>query len=201
MYSASLEEPLTETQAEPVMEADEALVQKVQAGDSSALTLLIQRHAKRFYRVAYRLLKNRDDAEDMVQNCFLKFWQQPKGFDVRRQCKFTTWFFRVVSNQCLDLLKKKKTRALPPENLLLDEKNSSEEALERLRRQKVLEAYLEELPERQRLALNLCFYEEMNNRQAAEVMGIRLKALQSLLMRAKQTLREKVKNLDRGEAS
>jgi RNA polymerase sigma-70 factor (ECF subfamily) len=56
-----------------------------------------------------------------------------------------------------------------------------------------LDRFIRELPERQHLALNLCFYEGLSNKEAAEIIGVEVKALQSLIMRAKTTLREKVK--------
>jgi RNA polymerase sigma-70 factor (ECF subfamily) len=66
-------------------------------------------------------------------------------------------------------------------------------------KQAVMERFIHELPERQQLAVNLCFYEGLSNKEAAQIMGVKVKALQSLVMRAKTTLRSNVKRyLDRG---
>jgi RNA polymerase sigma-70 factor (ECF subfamily) len=76
---------------------------------------------------------------------------------------------------------------------LIDERETADEAMIRIEEQKLLEKEIAALPERQRTALNLCFDEGLSNQQAAEVMGMNLKALQSLIMRAKTTLRERLK--------
>ena len=76
---------------------------------------------------------------------------------------------------------------------LADERESADEAMIRNQEQKLLEKEIAALPERQRTALNLCFDEGLSNQEAAEAMGVNLKALQSLIMRAKITLKESMK--------
>lgn len=80
-----------------------------------------------------------------------------------------------------------------PEGIELADQNPGQEALfEARRRQVMLEKFIRELPERQQLALNLCFYEGLTHHDAAQIVGVKVKALQSLLMRAKTTLKDKV---------
>ena len=76
---------------------------------------------------------------------------------------------------------------------LADERESADEAMIRSLEQRLLENEIAALPERQRTALNLCFDEGLSNQEAAEAMGVNLKALQSLIMRAKTTLKERMK--------
>jgi RNA polymerase sigma-70 factor (ECF subfamily) len=76
---------------------------------------------------------------------------------------------------------------------LADERESADEAMIRSQEQRLLEKEIAALPERQRTALNLCFDEGLSNQEAAEAMGVNLKALQSLIMRAKTTLKERMK--------
>jgi RNA polymerase sigma-70 factor (ECF subfamily) len=76
---------------------------------------------------------------------------------------------------------------------LVDEREAADEAMIRAEEQRILEKEIADLPERQRTALNLCFAEGLSNQEAAEVMGVKLKALQSLIMRAKTTLKERMK--------
>ena len=93
-------------------------------------------------------------------------------------------------NLCLDWQKKKRPLVLDEESPLADERETLDAAIIRTQEQKILEKEIAALPERQRTALNLCFDEGLSNQEAAEVMGLNLKALQSLIMRAKATLQE-----------
>jgi RNA polymerase sigma-70 factor (ECF subfamily) len=77
---------------------------------------------------------------------------------------------------------------------LIDDRETADQAILRSEEQRVLEKEIAALPERQRTALNLCFDEGLSNQDAADAMGVNLKALQSLIMRAKTTLKERMKN-------
>ena len=128
-----------------------------------------------------------------MQEAFIKLWEQPLLWDAQRKVPFTAWFTRVVINRCLDYQKKKRPVSIEDASLIVDDRESNEIALIRRQKQQQLEAHIKALPERQRIALNLCFYEEMSNQEAATVMNIHLKALQSLLIRAKTALRNQLK--------
>lgn len=173
---------------------DESLLRRIQQGDHGAFASLVHRHAKRFYGVAYRIVQHRDDAEDLVQSAFLKLWERPELWDQRKQTKFTTWFYTVVTNLCLDHAKRKKPSALPEEVDFVDGRPGQDELLDEKERRDLVDHAIYELPERQQLALTLCFYEGLTNQEAADVLGVNLKALQSLVMRAKTTLKERLKD-------
>ena len=172
---------------------DHELLALVQEGSGQAFSILVERHTERFYRLAYRFLQNKAAAEDVVQDAFLKLWENPTIWQPDRNSKFTTWFYRVVVNSCLDLRKKKGAVALDNTMELTDDRESAVETLVRSEEQRMLEKEIAALPERQRAALNLCFDEGLSNQEAAEIMGLNLKALQSLIMRAKTTLKERMK--------
>jgi RNA polymerase sigma-70 factor (ECF subfamily) len=127
-----------------------------------------------------------------VQDAFLKLWEEPGRWQPDRHSKFTTWFYTIVVNLCLDWRKKKRPVQIPEEMPLVDSGAGPEETAARAEEQRRLEAEIAALPERQREALNLCFAEGLSNQEAADTMGVNLKALQSLLMRAKTTLRERL---------
>jgi len=172
----------------------------IQAHNHLAFSELVARHSDRFYALSYRTLFNRSDAEDIVQDSFLKLWHKPMLWQSKRGGKFTTWFYRLIVNACYDLNKKKSSQ----ETSLFDEKNiqghelvvESDESSQQL---SDIETALKELPERQRTALNLCFYEGLTNSEAADIMGIRLKALQSLIMRGKATLKAYFNRAEEGK--
>jgi len=172
---------------------DPELLTLIQDGSSQAFAQLVERHTKRFYRLAFRYLQSRAAAEDVVQDAFLKLWENPALWQPERNTKFTTWFYRVVVNLCLDRRKRKTAAALDEEIEFADDRPAADEILIQAQEQKILEREIAALPERQRTALNLCFDEGLSNQEAAEVMGVNLKALQSLIMRAKTTLKERMK--------
>ena len=174
---------------------DEELLALIQDGSQQAFSVLVQRHTERFYRLAYRYLQSKEAAEDVIQDAFVKLWEDPGRWQAERNNKFTTWFYRVVVNSCLDWQKKKKPIELGDRELLIaDDRETPDSTMLHVEQQRILEKEIAALPERQRIALNLCFDEGLSNQEAAEVMGLKLKALQSLVMRAKTTLKERLKN-------
>jgi len=172
---------------------DNELLAWVRDGSHPAFAALVERHTDRFYRLAFRYLQNREAAEDVVQDAFLKLWEDPGKWQADKNTKFTTWFYRIVVNLCLDWQKRKRPAALNEDMPLVDDRESADQAMIRRQEQRVLEKAIAALPERQRTALNLCFDEGLSNQDAADAMGVKLKALQSLIMRAKATLKERMK--------
>jgi RNA polymerase sigma-70 factor (ECF subfamily) len=171
---------------------DEALMGFVRQGNAHAFAVLVERHHMRFYRLAYRYVADGGTAEDIVQDAFLKLWQHPDNWDPQRNSRFTTWFYRVVINLSLDWKRRKKPEPLFEDTALSAEEGAEDEKIAAQEKQQALEREIAQLPERQRTALNLCFYEELSNREAAEIMGLSEKALQSLIMRAKTALKRKL---------
>ena len=171
---------------------DPQLLHLIQDGDKSAFTDLVNRHANRFYRIAFRFLNNRDNSEDVVQDAFLKLWNNTGTWKPDFDAKFTTWFSRIVINLCLDLKKKNKNSFELDDMVLAGGDESPDETVMKRQNTEILNKCLEELPDRQQTAINLCFYEGFSNREAAEIMEINIKALESLLVRAKYSLRNKL---------
>ena len=171
-------------------DTDEGLMALIQKGDHQAFATLVRRHSDRFYGLAWRLLGNDAEADDVVQDAFLKLWAQPDMFRRDAGAKFTTWFYRVVSNMALDKLRGRKrwTGAEVLEGMA-DKGKLSDQAYEDKEMQKLMAHAINELPERQKLALTLCFYEGLSVAEAAQVIGVGEKAVESLLMRAKAGLK------------
>ncbi len=130
----------------------------------------------------------------------------PKGFKDYQGAKGRVQMLKnykvleVWQKQCepssklnLDLRKKKKLINLPEDIEFPDENPGPDVLFDVHQKQAVLERFIHELPERQQLAVNLCFYEGLSNNEAAQIIGVKVKALQSLVMRAKTTLKHNVK--------
>lgn len=169
---------------------DEDLMVRIQKADHGAFSVLVKRHTKMFYAAAYRVYPHISDAEDVVQEAFLKLWKRPEIWKADRGAKFTTWFYRVVINMAIDNVRKKKnTKGSDVLDRVIDTSADQLEQLEAGQQKQLLEIAIQALPERQKIALNLCFYEGLSNKEAAEIMEVKVKALESLLMRAKAGLK------------
>lgn len=171
---------------------DEQLMELILKRNEDAFAELVNRHVKKFYSLAYRTLYDKEDSEDIVQESFLKLWDKPNTWNGNRQVKFTTWFYKIIVNNCYDFNKKKRPFSLNDTMDVVDESTDVETSIDEKAKMIEVETYFRKLPKSQRTAMNLCFYQGLSNNEAAEIMGLKLKALQSLLMRAKTTLKEKL---------
>ncbi len=179
--------------AMPDEDSDESLMLRIVQGDHQAFAQLTHRHSGRFYAHAWRMTGNRAEAEDSVQEAFMKLWRNPASFDAGKGHKFVTWFYRVVGNAAID--QKRRKRETPDTDATersIATAPLQDETYQDDRRAEALEAAIRDLPERQATALNLCFSEGLSNAEAAEAMEIKIKALESLLMRAKKALKERL---------
>lgn len=165
-------------------------VRRIGAGDAAAAASLVRRRSPRILAVARRMLNDQAEAEDITQEVFLRVWThaanwQPGG------AKFETWLHRVAVNLCLDRLRRRRETpagdALPERP---DETPDAEQSMWQDQRAARVRQAIEALPERQRAALELCSFQELTNIEAAAALEISVDALESLLARARRTLRE-----------
>ncbi len=169
---------------------DEDLMARIISGDHQAFGVLVTRHTRRFFHAAYRYCPHVQTAEDIVQEAFIKLWLKRDKWDPARGAKFTTWFTRIVSNQALDTIRKKRPESgVDYLDIYPSSAPNAEQVLHRTAQQEALEQAIHDLPARQKMAVNLCVYEDMSNKDAASVMDIGVKALESLLVRARKALR------------
>lgn len=173
--------------ADPV--SDEHLMSLVAQGDVAAFTLLVERHSPRLYRVAYRMLNDAQEAEDVTQDAFSRLWQSAPKWTVRGG-GLGAWLHRVAVNRCLDRLRRFRvvTTDVLPE--IADDAPSPERALAIDRLGLAMDDALAALPGRHRAAIVLCYFEGLSNIVAAQVLELNLKAMESLLFRARRSLRE-----------
>ncbi len=173
-------------------DSDESLMRLIRQESHQAFAILVRRHTDRFFAASFRMTGNRTEAEDLVQDAFLKIWNKPDLWKEDKGAKFTTWFYRILVNQNIDRLR--RTQKISSDDSILpfvaDGTAGPEEQAAMNEEQVRMERALNILPERQKTALTLCFYEGLSNAEAADAMGVKIKALESLLMRAKAGLRE-----------
>lgn len=179
------------------LDPDAELVARVGRGDRAAAQTLMARHLPKMLTLARRMLSGQAEAEDAVQEAFLKLWTHAARWRPG-QAKFETWLYRVTLNQCYDRLRRKPMVELEKAAYVADPAPSPESVLQNAALASQIEAALAELPERQRAAILLCHYQECGNIEAAEILGISVEALESLLARGRRTLRTKLAHLRDG---
>ncbi|MFT4073933.1 MAG: sigma-70 family RNA polymerase sigma factor [Asticcacaulis sp.] len=174
---------------------DEQLMVQVARGEAAAFRQLAGRHLNRAYAIALRLLHNREDAEEVSQEAISRVWQKAVGFDSARSA-FGTWFYRIVTNAALDRLRRRK---VPAENLddhaerLSDTGPTGEDLRIQADEARRIKQAISILPVTQQMALTLVYYEDFPQAEAARIMNITTGALESLLFRAKKTLKQSLK--------
>jgi RNA polymerase sigma-70 factor (ECF subfamily) len=179
------------------IDPDAELVARVGRGDRAAAQALMARHLPKMLTLARRMLRDRSEAEDAVQEAFLRLWTHAARWKPG-QAKFETWLYRVTLNQCYDRLRRKPTLGLTAAAHVADPGRGPLAELENAGLAAEIEAALAELPERQRAAILLCHTQERGNIEAAEILGVSVEALESLLARGRRTLRIKLAHLKDG---
>ena len=182
--------------------SDSVAVAQARAGDSSAFRVLVERHSRNLFRLAYRMTGHQQDAEDVVQETFLRAYRQLTKFDER--ASFGTWLYRIAANCSLDLIRMRKRRseqqeapegtgdpvhmvpdaAPPPDRLAL-----SGEV------QRRMEGALDELSEMERAAFVLRHYEGMCIEDISRTLNVQPNAAKHSIFRAVQKLRRALEPL------
>ena len=173
---------------------DDALMRLAGTGDRAAFSRLVQRHLTRASRLAVRMVGNVADAEEIVQEAFLRAWLKAPEWRSRAEiaaagAAFFTWLARVIVNFCLDRRRRKQPAPLEAAGDVADPAPSAYEAMATRETSARVAAAVAALPDRQRAALVMCHYEGMSNGDAAAALGLSVGAVESLLVRARRTLR------------
>ena len=170
---------------------------RVGQGDREACRALVERHLGRIVAFAARTLGNRADAEDVAQDTFVRAWRNARRWQPGR-ARLTTWLHRIALNLCLDRLARRRDAPLDGIPEPVDPAPSAVALLERRTLGERVSRELAALPPQQRVAITLCHYQGLGNIEAAEVLGVSVEALESLLARGRRTLRARLR-LERGE--
>lgn len=189
----------------PVATSDQDWMLRLQAGDADAFSVLVGKYRGPVIHFLYRMVHEPALAEELAQEVFLRVYRARKSY--RPRAKFTTWLFRIATNVALNALRdgrQRRARETQLENsdgtlATLTERadpgaNVEQKMLETERREQIRQA-VEALPEKQRLAVLLHKYQELDYAEIAEILGCSESALKSLLFRAYETLRVKLRPL------
>ena len=169
--------------------ADASLVIMVGAGSVAAFAILVDRHSTALYRVAVRMLADSHEAEDVVQDCFARLWQHAAGW-TPSGAGLVGWLHRVTLNLCFDRKRRFRVITTPDVPDLIDLAPLADQMIEAQQAHAAMDDALAALPERYRAALVLCYIQGFSNAAAADMLGLNIKAMESLLHRARKALRE-----------
>jgi RNA polymerase sigma-70 factor (ECF subfamily) len=169
---------------------------RVRRHDQEAFTCLLARHLNPVHAYLYRLTGSHADADDLSQDTFLRVWRKAASFKPGR-VKLATWLYRIAHNLCIDEFRKRRAHAVV--SLSEHPVNGFEEQAIQSPTQEVdcenlelVNIALMRLPENQRSALVLCQIQGFSNRETAEILGIGVSALESLLARARRRLKNEL---------
>jgi RNA polymerase sigma-70 factor (ECF subfamily) len=175
------------------------LMLEFQKGDESSFEKLVEKYQQSVFNFVYRFMGGREDAEDITQEIFIRVYSARESY--KPKAKFTTWLYTICRNTCIKALNKKKIETLPilHENALSEEQagisgmSSPEKAALQNERAQIVKKAIDALPGTQRMALILRTYEDLSYEEISQVMKCSEKAVKSLLYRAKDNLKEKLR--------
>ncbi|NER12199.1 sigma-70 family RNA polymerase sigma factor [Leptobacterium flavescens] len=170
---------------------DHYYINRVLEGEVNAFSFLVEKYQNMVFTIALKLMKEREEAEDVAQEAFIKCFQSLKKF--KGQSKFSTWLYRISYNHCLDKLKEKK-RYVRSDHI--DEVNESQidaetdafYALEQKERKEYIEKALKKLSEDDQLLMTLYYYEELSLKEISEITGIKANNIKIKLYRSRNKL-------------
>jgi RNA polymerase sigma-70 factor (ECF subfamily) len=176
-----------EDQSEPGEASDAALLAAATRRDASAFAHLVARYEKQVFRVVWRLTSGHSDTEDITQEVFLRLWRNPG--QLREAGALKGWLMRVASNLAMDRFRVKPMQDLELATDVGDGKPSAEDEMAKTWTTGKIDMAIAALPDRQKLALILVHFEQLGNIKAASVMDVSVDALESLLARARRSLK------------
>lgn len=167
---------------------DAELLARAGAHDRAAFAEIATRYYQPVYRLVWRMTNGSADAEDIAQEAFMRLWRNPG--QIREAGALKGWLMRVASNGVIDRSRKPRHGALDDAPEVADPQARPDEPLDRSQAARIVDRAIAGLPERQRLALSLVYFEGLTNIAAAEVLEVSVEAVESLLARARRGLKD-----------
>lgn len=178
---------------------DTDLIDRLRRPEScrKAFNEVIRRYSEPLYWQIRRMVENHDDANDILQNTFLKAWQSVEGF--RGDAKLSTWLYKIALNESITFLARERKRqniSLDDEESYLSELIESDEYVDGDKLAKKLRLAVASLPEKQRLVFNMKYYDEMKYEQMSEILGTSVGALKASYHLAVKKIEQYFENHD-----
>ncbi|HEU0226520.1 MAG TPA: sigma-70 family RNA polymerase sigma factor [Arachidicoccus soli] len=178
---------------------DAALLQlfKQEATKEKAFTDLVKKYQERLYWHIRRMVVDHDDANDVLQNVFIKVWKALGNF--REDSQLFTWLYKIATNECLTFLDQKKRKDAVSFDEIesgLSNKIKADEGFDAEKLEWKLQLAIQQLPEKQRIVFNLRYYDEMPYEEMSQVLGTSEGALKASYHHAAKKIEEFIKNGD-----
>lgn len=177
---------------------EQELIQQLRQGNEPAFRWLVDNYRNRVFHTVLNILQDRDEAEDAAQETFIQVFESIRSF--KEESSLSTWIYRIAVRKALDKLRRRKTRQQLHKMIpwwMPEEKKSTETSFyhpgivaENKEKSSVLFKAIASLPEKQRLAFTLIKVQGMNYEEACELMQQNIKAVESLITRAKTNLQK-----------
>jgi len=184
--------------------SDEELVDRFRSGDEDSFRILVERHSSRIFNIACRTVRDRNLAEDISQEVFLRVYRFLDGF--KKQCRFSTWLYRITINVCFNAQRKRKEEpkvlipswevanagSNPGTPQLEDESFSPRKTLEKKQLTTKIKSAIDSLPGVLKMTFILREFEDLSYRELAKTLRCSEGTIKSRLCRARETLRQKL---------
>ena len=181
---------------------DEHYIERVLNGDQSSFAFLVERHKNMAFTIANRMLRNREEAEEITQDAFLKAYRSLKEF--KKKSKFSTWLYKIVYNLCVSQLRKKKPNVYSMDDdenqhFELPEVAYKMDDLEQRDQKKYLEKAIEQLNEEEQTIILLFYHEDFSSEEIAGIVNLSVSNVKVKLFRARKKLYEHLNQLLKSE--
>lgn len=177
---------------------EKQLIEHLKNGDEFIYKYVYDQYSQMVFSVCFRMTGNKEEAEDAVQDVFIKLFNSINTF--REESKLSTWIYRIALNICINRSRRKKLVSIlslnyfeeKGENEMATEKQTPEDELDKSEIQNIVQAAIDRLPAKQKTAIILSRYEELSYNEISKVMGLSISSVESLLFRAKENLAKKL---------
>lgn len=181
------------------MTTDQDIIERIRGGETRLYALILERHKERAMTLAVRLVGDREEAEELIQDAFVRAYRNLDQF--RGDAKFETWFYRILYNLCMTRVTRRKPRAESldaqeesmRERMLVDPDDMSVvERMENEELRDIIGSELQTLPERYKAAMTFFYIQEMGYDEISEVLGMPVGTVKTYLFRGRNILKERV---------
>jgi RNA polymerase sigma-70 factor (ECF subfamily) len=177
------------------------LVILAREGNRGAFAELVELYKNKIYHLAYRMLGNRQEAEDVVQDTFLRMYEHLSGYDSSR--KFSTWLYRIATNLCIDRLRRRRSvysldaelsegEGVDGYAVLRTNEPGPEEAVMLTERQRILFDAVSSLPDKYKAAVALKYYQDLSLKEISDILQIPVPTVKTRIHRGREYLRRKL---------
>ena len=174
---------------------DNHYIDRVLSGDVSAYAMLVAKHKNLVFSIALKILNNREDAEEIAQDCFVKVYQSLKTFE--RKSKFSTWLYRIVYNAAISRTRKKKLDLIPMDNYVInnyseDDVSKGIDEIDPEEQKIMIERAMEHLTDDENLLITLFYKGENSIEEISNITGLSMSNVKVRLHRIRKKLHDEL---------